>query len=108
MPKAGLSGNPSMIARMRTTQVVTFVYVEPSRRNSEDCLGSPTEEDRMITSSIEIDRPQAVVFAYLDELDKHSEWQGDLISSRLETEGPVGVGTRASPADQRRRVAKWR
>lgn len=50
----------------------------------------------MITSSIEIDRPQAVVFAYLDELDKHSEWQGDLVSSRLETEGPVRVGTRAS------------
>lgn len=52
----------------------------------------------MITSSIEIDRPPAVVFAYLDELDKHSEWQGDLISSRQETEGPVGVGTRASDA----------
>lgn len=49
----------------------------------------------MITSSIEIDRPQAVVFAYLDELDKHSEWQGDLVSSRMETEGPVRVGTRA-------------
>jgi uncharacterized membrane protein len=50
----------------------------------------------VITSSIEIGRPQKDVFAYLDELDKHSEWQGDLISSRLETEGPIGVGTRAS------------
>ena len=50
----------------------------------------------MITSSIEIDRPQQEVFAYLDELDKHSEWQGDLISSKLETDGPVGVGTRAA------------
>jgi len=50
----------------------------------------------VITGSIEIDRPQALVFAYLDELDKHSEWQGDLIDSRLESEGPVGVGTRAS------------
>jgi uncharacterized membrane protein len=50
----------------------------------------------VITSSIEIDRPQAVVFAYLDELDKHSEWQGDLVSSRIETEGPVRVGTRAA------------
>jgi uncharacterized membrane protein len=50
----------------------------------------------VIVSSIEIDRPQEEVFAYLDELDRHSEWQGDLISSRLETEGPVGVGTRAS------------
>jgi uncharacterized membrane protein len=50
----------------------------------------------VITGSIEIDRPQADVFAYLDELDKHSEWRGDLISSRLETEGPVRVGTRAT------------
>jgi uncharacterized membrane protein len=49
----------------------------------------------VIVSSIEIDRPQKDVFAYLDELDKHSEWQGDLISSRLETAGPVGTGTRA-------------
>jgi uncharacterized membrane protein len=50
----------------------------------------------VIISSIEIARPQQDVFAYLDELDKHSEWQGDLISSRLETEGPTRVGTRAS------------
>lgn len=50
----------------------------------------------MIISSIEIDRPQQEVFGYLDELDKHSEWQGDLISSRVETEGPTRVGTRAS------------
>lgn len=50
----------------------------------------------MIISSIEIDRAQEDVFAYLDELDKHSEWQGGLISSKLETEGPIGVGTRAS------------
>jgi uncharacterized membrane protein len=50
----------------------------------------------VIISSIEIDRPQQEVFGYLDELDKHSEWQGDLISSRVETEGPTRVGTRAS------------
>jgi uncharacterized membrane protein len=50
----------------------------------------------VITSSIEINRSQEDVFAYLDELDKHSEWQGGLISSKLETEGPIGVGTRAS------------
>lgn len=50
----------------------------------------------MIVSSVEIDRPQEDVFAYLDELDKHSEWQRDLISSRLETEGPIRVGTRAA------------
>lgn len=49
----------------------------------------------MIIDSIEIDRRPEAVFAYLDELEKHSEWQGDLLSSRLESEGPIGVGTRA-------------
>jgi len=48
----------------------------------------------MITSSVEIDRPQADVFAYLDELDKHVEWQESLTGARVETEGPVRVGTR--------------
>jgi uncharacterized membrane protein len=50
----------------------------------------------VITSSIEIDRPPADVFAYLDELDRHSEWQSDLVSSSLDSEGPVGVGTRGT------------
>jgi uncharacterized membrane protein len=50
----------------------------------------------VISSSIEIDRTQETVFAYLDELDKHPEWQRDLVSSKLETDGPVGVGTRVS------------
>lgn len=50
----------------------------------------------MITSSIEIARPQADVFAYLDQLDRHSDWQEDLVSSKLQTEGPVRVGTRVT------------
>src|SRR2546422_6393981 len=50
----------------------------------------------MIISTIEIDRPPAEVFAYLDELDRHSEWQRDLISTKIVSEGPVGVGTRAT------------
>jgi uncharacterized membrane protein len=48
----------------------------------------------VITSSIEIDRPQAEVFAYLDELHKHAEWQQSLTAARVVTEGPVRVGTR--------------
>jgi uncharacterized membrane protein len=52
--------------------------------------------DRVITSSIEIDRPQAEVFAYLAEVEKHGEWQTDLIESKLKTDGPVGVGTQVS------------
>jgi len=50
----------------------------------------------MITSSIDIDRSPEHVFAYLDELERHSEWQASLMSSRLESGGPVGVGTRAT------------
>ena len=49
----------------------------------------------MITNSVEIERPQAEVFAYLDELDKHSEWQESLVASKMLTDGPVRVGTRA-------------
>ena len=49
----------------------------------------------MIVSTVEIDRPQAEVFAYLNELDRHPEWQEDLISSRIVSDGSVGVGARA-------------
>jgi uncharacterized membrane protein len=48
----------------------------------------------VIKHSIEIDRPAEEVFAYLDQLDRHSEWQGSLVSAKVETEGPTRVGTR--------------
>jgi uncharacterized protein YndB with AHSA1/START domain len=50
----------------------------------------------MIRESIEIDRPPEEVFAYLDQLERHHEWQSDVVSSRRETEGPTRVGTRAT------------
>ena len=50
----------------------------------------------MLTNSIEIDRPPEDVFAYLDQLDRHGEWQASIVSSRLDTEGPVHVGSRAT------------
>jgi uncharacterized membrane protein len=50
----------------------------------------------VIVSSIEIDRSQQDVFAYLDQLDRHSEWQESLIESMVETDGPIGVGTRVT------------
>lgn len=53
-----------------------------------------TREADVIKSSIEIDRPQAEVFAYIDELDKHSEWQEALTDAKILTDGPVRVGTR--------------
>ena len=54
----------------------------------------------MINHSIEIDRSPEDVFAYLDQLDRHGEWQGNLISTRVETEAPTRVGSRA--VDRRR------
>jgi uncharacterized membrane protein len=48
----------------------------------------------MIKHSVEIDRPAEEVFAYLDQLDRHNEWQGALVSAKVETDGPTRVGTR--------------
>jgi uncharacterized protein YndB with AHSA1/START domain len=48
----------------------------------------------MISNSIEIDRSAEDVFAYLDQLDRHGEWQPGLVSATIEGDGPVGVGTR--------------
>jgi uncharacterized protein YndB with AHSA1/START domain len=47
----------------------------------------------MITHSIEINRRPEEVFAYLDEHERHREWQDQIVSSSVETEGPVRVGT---------------
>jgi uncharacterized protein YndB with AHSA1/START domain len=48
----------------------------------------------VIRHSIEISRPAEEVFAYLDQVDRHSEWQGSLVSPTVETDGPTRVGTR--------------
>jgi uncharacterized membrane protein len=48
----------------------------------------------VITHSVEIRRRPEEVFAYLDQLERHGEWQSQIVSARVETEGPVGVGTR--------------
>ena len=47
-----------------------------------------------ISSTIEIARSPEDVFAYLDEVTRHGEWQDGLISARLETDGPVRVGSK--------------
>jgi uncharacterized membrane protein len=46
--------------------------------------------------SIEINRSPEDVFAYLDELDRHEEWQENLVTTSDVTPGPVHVGTRAT------------
>jgi uncharacterized membrane protein len=48
-----------------------------------------------IVASVEVERPPDEVFAYLDRLDRHGEWQQDIVSTRVETEGPTRQGSRA-------------
>jgi hypothetical protein len=48
-----------------------------------------------IVGSIDIERSAEDVFAYLDDLGRHHEWQEALVSTGVETDGPVRVGTRA-------------
>jgi uncharacterized protein YndB with AHSA1/START domain len=49
-----------------------------------------------IRHTVEIARPPDEVFAYLDDLERHGEWQSQIVSSHRETEGPTRVGTRAT------------
>lgn len=48
----------------------------------------------MITHSIEISRTPEDVFAYLDDVERHGEWQDAIVSTKLDTPGPVGIGSR--------------
>ena len=49
-----------------------------------------------IVQSVEIARSPEDVFTYLDDLERHGEWQSQIVSSKRETTGPTGVGTRAT------------
>ena len=50
----------------------------------------------MIVDSVEIKRSPDEVFAYLDQLDRHGEWQEAIVEVKVETEGPTRVGSRAT------------
>jgi uncharacterized membrane protein len=50
----------------------------------------------MIVDSVEINRSPAEVFAYLDQLDRHGEWQTSIQEVTAISEGPIAVGTRAT------------
>ncbi len=56
-----------------------------------------------IRAAIEIVRRPEDVFAYLDDLARHGEWQSGLVGVRLETEPPTRVGSRAT---ETRRVGR--
>ncbi|MGB9112494.1 MAG: SRPBCC family protein [Acidimicrobiales bacterium] len=49
-----------------------------------------------IVHSVEIARSPADVFAYLDQLERHGEWESQIISSTRDTDGPTRVGTRGT------------
>jgi uncharacterized membrane protein len=49
-----------------------------------------------IVETVEIARSPQEVFAYLDQLDRHGEWQQQIVDVKVETEGPPRVGTRAT------------
>jgi uncharacterized membrane protein len=50
----------------------------------------------MIKSTVEISRPPDEVFAYLDQLERHGEWQSAIQSVKVQTDGPTRVGSRAT------------
>jgi uncharacterized membrane protein len=54
-----------------------------------------------ISASIQIARPAEDVFALIDDLSRHTEWQEQLRGSQVLTEGPTRVGTQVR---QKRRV----
>jgi uncharacterized membrane protein len=53
-----------------------------------------------IVDSIEINRTPEDVFAYYEDLAKHGEWQQQIVSVHVDTDGPTRVGSRAT--DKRR------
>jgi hypothetical protein len=49
-----------------------------------------------IVESIEIARSPEEVFAYVGDLSRHGEWQGQIVDVHVDTEGPTRVGSRAT------------
>lgn len=49
-------------------------------------------------ASVTIDRPPAVVFAYVADIARWPEWRMAVNSAELVTPGPVGAGTRITVA----------
>lgn len=66
-----------------------------------------------ITRSTTIARPADEVFAYLDDLEAHAEWQEAIESVKVVTDGPTRVGTeveetRAMGGGKRNFEMRWR
>src|SRR5882724_3777780 len=46
-----------------------------------------------ISESIEIDRRPEDVFAYLDDVERHGEWQEQIVGVERQDDGPLRVGS---------------
>jgi uncharacterized membrane protein len=49
-----------------------------------------------IRETVEIARRPEEVFAYLDDLARHGEWQESIVSAHVDTDGPTRVGSRST------------
>lgn len=47
-----------------------------------------------ISTSIEVDRPPAEVFAYVTDPSRFAEWQNGVVNGHLDTDGPPAAGDR--------------
>ena len=58
--------------------------------------GVRTKEETVsqISESIEIDRRPEDVFAYLDDVTRHGEWQEQIVGVERQEEGPLRVGSK--------------
>lgn len=52
-----------------------------------------------------VKRPPPEVFAYLANLDNIARWQSEVVTSKVTSSGPVGVGTRFSETVK---IGPWR
>jgi uncharacterized protein YndB with AHSA1/START domain len=56
-----------------------------------------------IVRSVEISRSPEEVFAYLTDFSHATEWQENLVSANVESQGPFGVGSRVK---MKRRIGR--
>jgi carbon monoxide dehydrogenase subunit G len=64
-----------------------------------------------ITGTIDVSRPPAEVFAYLDDLANRPAWQTELVSTKVLTDGPTRVGTEVEETrsmGKRTFTSRWR
>jgi uncharacterized membrane protein len=49
-----------------------------------------------IKESIEVNRRPEEVFAYLDDVERHGEWQEQIVDTKPPSDGPLHVGSRVT------------